>query len=78
MTQKLRVLAYLEKYGSITSIESYEKLQIVDLQKAIQLLRKENYKITDKWIHKVNSLGKKLNLRNIRWRCRNGRNKRIS
>lgn len=60
MTQKLRVLAYLEKYGSITSIESYEKLQIVDLQKAIQLLRKENYKITDKWIHKVNSLGKKI------------------
>lgn len=60
MSQKLRVLQYLEKYGSITSIESYEKLQIVDLQKAIQLLRKENYKITDKWIHKINSFGKRI------------------
>ena len=60
MSQKLRVLKYLEKYGSITSIESYEKLQIVDLQKAIQLLRKENYRITDKWIKKTNNLGKRI------------------
>lgn len=60
MSQKLRVLEYLEKYGSITSIESYEKLQIVDLQKAIQLLRKENYRITDRWIKKTNNLGKRV------------------
>lgn len=58
MSQKERVLRYLEKYGSITSIECYEKLRIVDLQKAIQLLRKEKYNITDEWIKKENGYGR--------------------
>ena len=57
-SQKDMVLDYLKKYGSITSIECFEKLQIVDLQKAIQLLRKENYNITDVWIKKQNVYGK--------------------
>lgn len=58
MSQKERVLNYLERYGSITSIECYEKLRIVDLQRAIFLLRKENYNIKDEWIKKENGYGR--------------------
>jgi hypothetical protein len=58
MSQKEMVRKYLEENGSITSIECFEKLKIVDLQKAIQLLRKENYRIIDTWIHKKNCYGK--------------------
>lgn len=48
--QKLQVLEYLEKNKTITTFECFEKLQIVDLQKAIQLLRQEGYNISDKWL----------------------------
>ena len=50
-TQKERVLDYLRTFKSITSIECVYRLNIVDLQKAIQLLRQDGYKITDKWEH---------------------------
>jgi hypothetical protein len=46
--QKTLVLDYLEKNKTITTFECFEELQIVDLQKAIQLLRQEGYNITDK------------------------------
>jgi len=57
-SQKDRVLQYLEQNGSITSVECFEKLQIVDLQRAIYLLKKENYSIKDEWIKKQNVYGK--------------------
>lgn len=66
MSQKERVREYLEKYKTITTYECYEKLDIVDLQKAIQLLRKEEYKISDKWVHKINSMGKKVKYKEYR------------
>lgn len=66
MSQKERVREYLEKYKTITTYECYEKLDIVDLQKAIQLLRKEEYKISDKWIHKINKMGKKIKYKEYR------------
>lgn len=66
MNQKERVREYLEKYKTITTYECYENLDIVDLQKAIQLLRKEEYKISDKWIHKVNKMGKKIKYKEYR------------
>lgn len=65
-TQKLRVLDYLEKNKTINSYECFIKLQIVDLQKAIQLLRNEGYKITDKWITKINKMGKKIRYKEYR------------
>jgi len=49
LSQKSRVLQYLKDFKTITSIECVYRLSIVDLQKAIQLLRNEGYKITDKW-----------------------------
>ncbi len=57
MTQKDRVLKYLRKHKTITTIECYKKLQIVDLQKAIQLLRSEKHNITDTWITKKGRYG---------------------
>jgi hypothetical protein len=54
-TQKDLVLSYLEKNKTITTFECFEELQIVDLQKAIQLLRKEGYNITDKWFVNENT-----------------------
>lgn len=51
MSQKERVREYLEKHGTITSFECFTKLRIVDLQRAIFLLRKEEYNITDEWVN---------------------------
>lgn len=65
-SQKLRVLGYLEDHGTINTYECYTKLYIVDLQKAIQLLRKEGYTISDKWIKKENSLGKRIKYKEYR------------
>lgn len=59
-TQKEIVLQYLQEHGSITSKECMNKLDICDLQKAIQLLREENYDIKDKWIKKINKYGKSI------------------
>ena len=47
--QKERVLEYLKNHKTITTFESFEKLQILDLQRAIYLLRNEGHTITDVW-----------------------------
>ncbi len=49
VTQKDVVLEHLIKYGNISTIECYDKYKITDLQHAIMLLRKDKYKITDRW-----------------------------
>lgn len=59
MSQKEQVLKYLKTNKTITTLECMQELDIVDLQKTIQLLRKE-YTITDEWIHKTNKFGKKI------------------
>lgn len=59
-SQKLAVLDYLETHKIINSFDCFIKLQIVDLQHAIYELRKEGYLITDKWITKTNSKGRKI------------------
>lgn len=65
-TQREIVLDYLEANGTITTFECYSKLEIVDLQKAINLLRKEGYKISDKWISKTNHRGRKVKFKEYR------------
>ena len=65
-TQREIVLDYLEANGTITTFECYSKLEIVDLQKAINLLRKEGYKISDKWISKINHRGRKVKFKEYR------------
>ena len=65
-SQKNTVLAYLEKYYTINSFECFMKLQIVDLQHAIYELRKEGYQITDHWVLKTNSIGRKIKYKEYR------------
>ena len=57
-SQREIVLNYLEKHHTITTYECFTELDIVDLQKAIQLLRNEGYIISDKWISKIGRNGK--------------------
>jgi hypothetical protein len=61
-TQKERVLNYLKTFKTITSLECVYRLNIVDLQKSIQLLRKEGYKITDTIEHNDTSWWKRYKL----------------
>ena len=65
-SQKLAVLSYLENHKIINSFDCFIKLQIVDLQHAIYELRKEGYLITDKWITKTNSKGRKIKFKEYR------------
>lgn len=58
-TQKDDVLWYLQKNGSITALEGFNELFIVDLAGCIRDLRRE-YKISDEWIHKTNRRGRKI------------------
>lgn len=53
-TQKDIVLNYLKQHGTITSRECMLELDIMDLQKAIQLLREDGEKITDTWKKSTN------------------------
>jgi hypothetical protein len=57
MTQKEMVLDYIRKHGSITTLESMDKLLILDLQSNIRYLRNEGYDITDEYITKKNKYG---------------------
>ena len=63
MGQKEMVLRYLKENGSITTLEAFTKLFICDLQKIIQLLRKD-YKISDAWIYKRNIYGRRIKFKN--------------
>ena len=64
--QSLQVLAYLEEHSTIDSFTCYMELQIVDLQHAIMVLRKQKYKITDRWIKKTNKYGKHIQYKEYR------------
>lgn len=59
MTQKQMVIKYLNEHGSITTLEAFTQLYICDLQKIIQLLKKD-YDISSIWIHKKNIYGKRI------------------
>lgn len=46
-TQAERVLDYLRHNGSITTLEAFERLDILDLQGRIQTLKRNGVKIGD-------------------------------
>ena len=71
-SQKLAVLNYLEENHTIDSFTCYMKLQIVDLQHAIYELRKEGYRITDKWVKKMNKYGRMIQYKEYRMENENG------
>lgn len=66
MSQKERILEYLEKNKTITTLESVLKLGITDPQHYIMELRNEGYKITDKWINGTNRVGRKIRYKRYR------------
>lgn len=59
MTQKEMMIKYLRRHRTITTLQAVTKLYILDPQKVIQQLRNE-YTISDKWIHKRNVFGKPI------------------
>ena len=65
-SQKLEVLAYLEKHYTIDDRKAVYELGIHDLQHAIYELRKEGYKVLDKWIKAINRNGKKVHYKEYR------------
>lgn len=66
MSQKERLLAYLEKNETITTLESVLELGITDPQHYIMELRNEGYNITDKWINGTNRVGRKIKYKRYR------------
>jgi len=58
-TQKEEVLQYLEDHGSITALDGFLKLFVIDLAGCIRDLRKV-YIIEDEWIHKTNFYGRQI------------------
>lgn len=66
MSQKLRILKYLEENKTITTLESVMQLGITDPQHYIMELRNEGYNITDKWINGTNRVGRKIKYKRYR------------
>lgn len=66
MSQKFRILEYLEEKGTITTLESVLELGITDPQHYIMELRNEGYLITDKWINGTNRVGRKIRYKRYR------------
>lgn len=69
-TQKMMILEYLEKHGTITSLQCQSELYILDLQHYIMELRKENYLISDRWVHTKNKFGRKIKYKEYRLESR--------
>jgi hypothetical protein len=61
-SQKERILDFLKQNKTITSLECVYKLNIVDLQHSIMVLRREGYLITDKWEQSENARYKRYTL----------------
>lgn len=63
ITQKQMVRGYLEKYGSITTLQAFRDLCIMDLQGAIRDLIKEGMDIQKKIVYKRNRFGKMVHFK---------------
>ena len=58
MTQRERILNHLEKYGSITTWESFERYGDTRLSDKIYQLKKLDYEFDEEWITTKNRYGK--------------------
>ena len=50
MTQKEKVLNFIQKHGHITSFEAVIKLNIIDLQSVIRDLKEDGVDILSEWV----------------------------
>lgn len=61
MTQKQRVLDYIEQFGSISSMEAFQDLGITRLSAVIFDLKKLGHEFETKAEHGLNRFGEKTN-----------------
>lgn len=54
ITQKDRIIDYIQKFGSITSWQAYQDLGVMQLGARIDQLQKEGYVFATEWVHKKN------------------------
>ena len=62
-TQKNRIINYIREYGSISSLEAYEKLGVTQLGARINQLMKDGYKFKTEWETGKNRYGEKVNFK---------------
>ena len=60
MTQQEMVKEYLERYGSISTLQAYKDLYIMDLQGVIRTLKKKGMPIESRYLYKRNRFGKRV------------------
>lgn len=60
MTQKERILQHLQKYGSITTWDSFTLYGDTRLGDKIYRLKRDNYKFNEEWVYRTNRYGKKI------------------
>lgn len=58
LTQKQKVVKYIQKYGSITSWEAYKNLGITQFATRVKELKMEGYEFKTQWESKINVDGK--------------------
>jgi hypothetical protein len=63
-TQKEKVLKYLRKYNSITSLTMEEELSIVSPSSVISALRKLGYEIKTTWTFQIDRYGNRHTIGN--------------
>ena len=57
--QRQRIINYIRKFGSITSLEAYKGLGITQLATRIKELKEEGYEFKTEWESSINRFGEK-------------------
>lgn len=63
MTQKERIIDYINKFGSITSKDAYDDLGITQLATRIKELKEQGYKFETKWESSKNRYGERVDFK---------------
>ena len=62
-SQCSRILAYMEKHGSVTQLEALTELGVMRLASRISNLRKAGYEIECEWVEVHNRFGEKCRVK---------------
>lgn len=63
MTQKERIIEYINQFGSITSWQAYQDLGIMQLGARIDQLQKEGYVFKTEWEQQMNRYGEPVSFK---------------
>ena len=75
MTQKDRILKHLQRYGSITTWESFEMYGDTRLSDKIYRLKQDGYEFDEEWLSKRNRFGQPVQFK--KYILRSGKNEEI-